>query len=257
MSNLPILQQLTKHWIFVAFLAGTMIQAVAQTQVPNAVADSVSGFEKAIELEEQLSTERREWSRQTRILEAEIDMIEAQLVDTERRIESIKSERSEAREKRERLLASLEKEETASQQLDKLINKLLPPTTRLQSLLPPWIEGDAETPEFTEETPAIVLLRKIREVQAANSRIDALPIRITDPETNTEYRVDLIAFGLGGAYFVSEDGSFGGRYLFDGTKWSPEITPPFTATISKAIAQAEGRGEPELVELPVSISRQK
>ena len=213
------------------------------------VAETLSGFEEAIRLRERLSEEKSEWQGQKRILEAEIRMLESHLVETRRQIPGLRSERSEARARRETLRKRKENEEAAARELDRLAEEIFPALADLAEILPPW--STAAPP--TEDAAPAELLRGLRQAFADDRRIHARIREVEDSSTGETVRVDLLAPGLAGAFFSSPDGSFGGRYVFDGEAWSREEIPDYAARIREAILQAEGRTEPRFLSLPVSI----
>lgn len=217
----------------------------------------MSGFAEAIRLEEQLSSEARAWERQKRLLENEIEVLRSELAETRRRTESIRSERSEARERREELLAQLKEEESSARELAQLVGELAPSLNNLLARLPGWASGAGPYPEGIDpsESP-ITVLRLLREIQAENSQIGSRTREITDPESGETYRVDVLSFGLGAGFFASEDGAFGGRFVYDGENWNPEIILQFSERIRHAIQQEKGAAEPGLTDLPISIEGQ-
>ncbi len=217
--------------------------------------ESMSGFAEAIRLEEQLSEETRQWERQKRILDNEIAVLATELAENRRRIESIQADRSEARERREALLARAAEERTVSDALLHLVEALSTPANSFFELLPRWSENWNEAPELiSTETPPVEFLRLLQQIQSENQQTNSRAFEVEDPESGETYRVDLLTFGLGAAYFSSEDGAFGGQIVFDGGDWSPEIIPDYSLQIRNAIDQESGQAEPHHIVLPVSVN---
>ena len=243
----PVVRSLRLPWIVAMIVA---VAAVGRAEPPSdPVAETMDGFASAIRLRGQIADEKREWARQERILRTEIDMLEAQVAETRRQIESLRSERSAVLEKRGRLLARKEEEEAAVRRIESLIGAVSGPFDQLVERLPDWIEGA----DGGADEDSFAALRRLRAIQAANDQVRALPMEVTDPVDGEPVRVDVLSFGLGGAFFASPESDFGGRYVFDGNEWSTEIIPDFAAAIRDGILQEEGRGEPRFLPLPVSI----
>ncbi|MFP4351919.1 MAG: hypothetical protein ACLFRP_01475 [Puniceicoccaceae bacterium] len=247
MIEFPAVRSLRLPWTVAMIVAAA---AVGRADAPSdPVAETMDGFASAIRLRGQIADEKRDWARQERILRAEIHMLEAEISETRRQIESLRSERSEVLEKRERLLARKEEEETALDRIETLIGRISEPFEQLVERLPEWIEdtgGDSEGDSFA-------VLRRLRAIQAANQRVWTLPMEVADPADGESVRVDVLSFGLGGAFFASRGSDFSGRFVFDGNGWSVEIIPDFASPIRDGILQEEGLGEPRFLPLPVSI----
>ncbi|MGE9291445.1 MAG: DUF3450 family protein [Puniceicoccales bacterium] len=251
MNKRPILRRRLSPWILATFLAVNLWGAK-----PNSpAAESMSGFAKAIELEEQLSFEQSEWNQQKRLLENEIEVLNSELAETLRRIESIQSERTRNQERREELVARLSEEKSLARDLTRMIEKITTPSQSLLASIPSWSAAWREDPEpISAESSPVDVLRALQEIQAENSQIQVRPTEVTDPDSGEAFRVDLLTFGLGAAFFATEDGNFGGRFVFDGEQWSPEIIPQYAGPILEAILQERGATEPEFTILPISLS---
>lgn len=254
MNKRRIVQKVLGPWIFAMLSTAGILAAKS----PSPTSESMSGFTEAIRLEEQLSQESLEWNRQRRLLENEIEVLESELAETLRRVEAIQSDRTEIRERRETLLSRLAEEEELARDLSSLVSHLATPVQSLIGGLPRWSSFDPEAiEEITDSTPAVTLLRLLQELQAENSRVDTRPAEVVDPDSGETYRVDLLALGLGAGFFSSEDGSFAGRFVYDGEKWNPEIIPRYADGIRDAIRQEQGIVEPDLNDLPFSLETRR
>ena len=216
--------------------------------------ESMDGFVEAIRLEDQLSQEKQSWERQKRILQNEIEVLRSELRETERRVESIRSDRSDARKKREELLQELASEQKVEKQIASFTSFIAEDLERLFSSLPPWSASGSQDADFFEPDPTpIALLRLLEEIQAEGQRIQTQPIEVIDPSTQETYRVDLLSLGLSAGFFSSENGSFAGRFNHRDGEWEPEIENDLGPAIRSAIAQERGAREPSMILLPVEI----
>ncbi len=218
-------------------------------QSADPVTETLSGFEEAIRLEEQLSQEKLNQNRQIRILESEIETLRAELEQTRSRIEEIESQRTEARSRREQLVRQRGEEEEALARFEGLVEEILPTLETLESRLPPWIDADLPA----EDAPPGEFLLLLKNRFAENRVIDSGRTEITDPGEDTGIQVDFVSFGFGGAFFSAPDGSFGGRFAFDGKAWSPEVISEFAPQIHRLLLQEQGLEEPDFISLPVAI----
>jgi len=241
-------------WMLTAFMVVTGWMGVRAAPAE----ESMRGFAEAIRLEEQLADERLAWESQRRILENEIEVLRSELAENLRRIEALRSERTAVRQRREKLLQDLAREQELANEWSGILADLLPSFRTLLDYLPDWAAAlPVEPPEsFGESTSPVTVFRILQEVQAEGARIHSKPAEVTDPTTGETYRVDLLALGHGAAFFASEDGSFGGRFVYDGEAWSPEIIPAYSSAIRLAIEQEQGAAEPGVVSLPISLERE-
>ncbi|MEM0966212.1 MAG: DUF3450 family protein [Verrucomicrobiota bacterium] len=225
----------------------------AETTDP--VSESMTGFEEAIRLQTQLSDEKRDWNRQRDILTAEIKMLEAQLEESLERVRSIEAERTSIQEQRQELVEDLATERKTAAHLQSVMDSTEDQFRSLLTALPPWFNGSTPRIDVDSETiDPVELFRALRSIQIENERISVSSGEVSPVDSNLDYRVDLLSFGLGGAFFSSADGSFGGRYVFDGEMWQVEDISQFAGEIRSAILQTNGLVAPEILLLPVSVS---
>lgn len=233
--------------LFLLFAAGSASPGATRSADP--VKETLSGFEEAIRLSEQLSREERSHARQMRLLESEVETLQAELDQTRKRIRGIESQRTEALAKREELVRQRSEERKMLDLVDSLVAGIFPTLEKIENELPPWI--DSELPG--EEAPSGATLLYLRNLFAENQTIRSQRAEIKDPGDGQPVLVDLVSFGLAGAFFASPDGTFGGRYVYDGVEWSPEVIDDFAPPIHRMVRQEEGLEEPELISLPVTI----
>ncbi len=217
---------------------------------PDPVEEAVSGFEESIRLRERLSRERLRHRRQVEVLESEVRLLENEIAETRRRIEEARASRSEARARRERLLASTQEEERKLGALRELAEELRPLLAEIETALPPWVGSGLPPADAPPGETFRHLLRRL----ADNEGVRVRGWEVADPsDPDGTVLVDLLEIGYGGAFFCSPDGSFGGRFVFDGQEWSPEVIEEFAARVHGAVSQQEGLAEPGFVSLPVAI----
>lgn len=228
-------------------LAALVLPAFAQP--PDPIAETLSGFEESIRLRGQLSEERHRHERQMRVLEAEVRLLESALEETSRQISAIRSERSETRIRREDLLERKASEAEKLAALESLSEDLAPRLGQLEKVLPPWITPAAQS---QADSPGAVF-RRMHRLLLDERSIAAVRTEIPEPVTGEKILVDVLGFGYGIGFFASPDGSFGGRFVFDGREWSAEPINELAPRIREAVQQERGLGEPRLLSLPVAI----
>jgi len=231
-----------------AFLAVSATLPAGGTEA-DPVAETLSGFEEAIRLAEQLSEEKSVHARQMRVLQSEVQALQAELNQTRAQIQNIESQRTEALAKREELVRQRARELELLQLVNSLVEEIRPTLSRIHGKLPPWI--DTELP--TEDASFGDNLLYLRNLQSLNQTISSERIEIEEIDPSSTVQVDLVSFGFGGAFFSSPDGSFGGRYVFDGMEWTPELIHEFAPLIRRMVRQEEGLEEPGFLTLPVAI----
>jgi len=215
----------------------------------DSVQETLSGFEEAIRLEERLSREKLEHERVMRVLRTEIDALRSEMDQTRARIEEINSQQTEALEKRRDLVAKRVAEEEEMARITALAATIASAVSEIEETLPEWVSMVSAT----QDQSAGAVLSRLRDLWLLNQAISTRRFEVEDPRSEKPVQVDLIRFGLGGAFFASPDGTFGGRFVFDGKQWGSEILSDQALLIREAIRREEGLEEPGFVLLPVSV----
>lgn len=237
--------------LIVLFTAIGVLRLPAAENDP--ISETLSGFEEAIRLGEQLSRERQTHDRLMRVLKSEIEALRAELEETKRKVSEIEAQRTKALEERERLVSRRNEQEQNLQLIGTLTQEILPILESIEEAFPPWIDRGLG-PE--DDSPGNLLLQ-LRNRWLQNRTIKTFQTEVTDPSNGDQVRVDLVGFGFGGAFFSSPDGSFGGRFVYDGKEWVAEIISGFAPGIRELIVQEEGLAEPEFIRLPVQIGEKR
>jgi len=220
--------------------------------------DASSGFLKSIELMEQRDREKQEWNRLRGMLETEVEYLEKQLEESRRRVDDLTREQTEALEKRKELLAKQSREEQWVEKAILLRNQMASRATALAEALPPWMAEQKKITLFSESRDSTSLnwmdtfLRQMAEVLQDNQRIESRDTIISMPN-GEDMRVRILSFGLAGAYYSSPGAGTAGWYFWNGKKWQRESSETVRPSLQSALAQMEGREEPDLVILPIRM----
>lgn len=213
-------------------------------------------------VEKLISEERTNWDAEKDIVADMIALLKQEKESLQERIELAKAATSEADEKRMSLVSEREEYIEAMDFLGGKISGLESKITSLYAKFPPPLQEEVSVsfnriPESGENSRLSVSQRLqtivvvLSQADKFNGGVQVIS-KIQDLQSGPA-EVDILYFGLGGAFFQDKSGKYAGVGYPGESEWVWEETPDAAAQIADLFAVYQGTKQAEFIGLPVTI----
>lgn len=221
-----------------------------------------SSVSEWVEVEKLISEESSDWEAEKEIIADMISLLKREQASLVERIELAKSATSEADKKRASLLTERDEFIAAMDHLGSYITKLEAKIVELHSKFPPPLQEEVSVSfnripaEGTESRLSVsqrlqTLVVVLSQADKFNGGVQVVS-KIQELESGPT-EVDILYFGLGGAFFQDKTGSYAGVGYPGASEWEWKETPEQADAISDLFAVYQGSTEAKFVNLPVTI----
>lgn len=213
-------------------------------------------------VEKLISEERTSWAAEKEIVADMISLLKQEKETLQERIELAKAATSDADEKRSSLIEEREEYIEAMDFLGEKITDIESKIVSLHSKFPPPLQEEVSVsfnriPKSGEKS-RLSVSQRLQTIVVVLSQADKfnggvqLVSKIQELKSGPA-EVDILYFGLGGAFFQDKSGKFAGVGYPGETEWVWEETPEAAAQIVDLFAVYQGTKQAEFVGLPVTI----
>jgi len=253
-----------RNILILGLLVGGALGAVAQTGAAESpLESSQTAFERWVELQQSVASEKRDWAVEKEYLNEEIRLLREEieaLTDKETRLKEstdvIETELKKFADDNASLKAASELVEQKLPELEtgvRMLNAAFPAPLQttvetLVSRLPK--EGASTVPGVSERLQVVVGV--LGQVDKFNGQLSVQTEVHTNP-AGEKIQVRVLYLGLAQAWFVNQDGKFAGHGKPGETGWVWTEDDALAPLVNQAIAIQENTAVANYVSLPVSF----
>ncbi|MBC2605422.1 DUF3450 family protein [Pelagicoccus albus] len=256
MQNLRTLRNKTLSLI--GLFSFTALSTQAQVDLDSAR----SAVSEWVAVEKLISEERSDWDSEREIITDMISLLKQEKETLIERIELAESATTEADKKRGAFVEQREEFISAMDFLGENIGKLEEKIVGLHGKFPPPLQEEVSVsfnriPEAGAES-RLSVSQRLQTIVVLLSQADKfnggvqLVSKIQDLESGPA-EVDILYFGLAGAYFQDKTGKYAGVGFPGSEGWEWKETPESASQIADLFAVYQGSAEAEFIRLPVTI----
>lgn len=228
----------------------------------NEIRDTQDKIMAWIETQKSISETKAEWIEEKAVVEDLIALLEQKKASFTAQIETLEKDSSQTDQVRTELNAEQETLKAASDALEKVIPKLEKKTRSLLGSMPkPLLEEmDPLVRRLPEEGKPVKISasQRLLTVVGILNKIDKFNDSIAMVSEikqvgDTSAEVTTIYFGLAGAYFANESGSYAGVGSPSPTGWTWTEKSEYAKEIATLIGSYKGTQEAVFANLPISV----
>ncbi|MEM9159878.1 MAG: DUF3450 family protein [Verrucomicrobiota bacterium] len=224
--------------------------------------DARSIVSEWVEVEKTISEERAEWKDEEALIVDMIALLETEKTNLEEKIEAAEEGASEADKKRQALVEESDEYRAAVGTLSDSIVAMEATVIALHQQFPSPLQEEVSKlytriPQGGEET-RLSVSQRLQSVIAILSQADKFNggvqlVSDIQQLDSGQAEVDVLYFGLAGAFFQDREGTYVGVGFPSSEGWVWEETPEKATEIAKVFAVYAGEMQAEFVNLPVKI----
>lgn len=221
-----------------------------------------SAVSEWVAVEKLISEERSDWNAEREIISDMISLLKQEKQSLAERIELAKSATSEADKKRSSLVEQREEFIAAMDFLGEHVSKLEQKIVELHAKFPPPLQEEVSVSFNRMPKPGVEsrlsISQRLQTIVVVLSQADKfnggvqVVSKIQELDSGPA-EVEILYFGLGGAFFQDKTGKYAGVGYPGASGWEWKETPESAAAISDLFAVYQGGAEARFVRLPVSI----
>ncbi|MDQ8187788.1 DUF3450 family protein [Pelagicoccus sp. SDUM812002] len=241
---------------------GLITLACLNARADTGLEEARSSVSEWVAVEKLISEERSDWNAESVIIADMLDLLEQEKTSLVERIELAKNATSEADEKRSSLVEQREEFIEAMDFLGSQVGKLEQMIVALHAKFPPPLQEEVSIsfnriPKADVES-RLSLSQRLQTIVVVLSQADKfnggvqVVSKIQELDSGPA-EVDILYFGLGGAFFQDKSGKYAGVGYPGTAGWEWKETPESASAISDLFAVYQGTTEAEFVRLPVNI----
>lgn len=232
------------------------------SQADTGLVEARSLVSEWVAVEKLISEERTDWDAEKLIIADMISLLKQEKESLSERIEMSKNATSEADKKRAGFVEQREEFIAAMDFLGSQVVEIEQKITELHAKFPPPLQEEVSAsfnriPEagiesrlsISQRLQTIVVL--LSQADKFNGGVQVVS-KIQDLASGPA-EVDILYFGLGGAFFQDKSGQYAGVGYPGADGWEWKETPESASAIGDLFAVYQGTAEAEFVRLPVSI----